>query len=32
MVLVVKIRNQNPRLVLQQEKEPHKTKIVDDWE
>jgi len=28
MVLVVKMRSQNPRLVLQQEKEPKKTNIV----
>jgi hypothetical protein len=32
MVLVIETRNQNPRLVLQQEKEPWKTKSADDWE
>jgi hypothetical protein len=32
MVLVVETRSQNPRLVLQREKEPWKTKIIDDWE
>jgi hypothetical protein len=32
MVLVVATKNHNPRLVLPQEKEPWKTKIVEDWE
>ncbi len=32
MILVVKTRSQNPRLVLQQKKEPWKTKTMDDWE
>jgi hypothetical protein len=32
MVLVVATRSQNPRLVLPWEKEPQKTKIVEDWE
>jgi hypothetical protein len=32
MVLVVKTRSQNPRMVLQRKKEPQKTKIIDDWE
>jgi hypothetical protein len=32
MVLVVETRSQNPRLVLQQGKEPWETKIKNDWE
>jgi hypothetical protein len=32
MVLVVKMRSQNPRLVLQREKEPQKTNIKKDRE
>lgn len=32
MVLVVETRNQNPRLVLQEGKEPWETKIKNDWE
>jgi hypothetical protein len=32
MVLVIEMRSKNPRLVLQQEKEPQKTKITKDWE
>jgi hypothetical protein len=32
MVLTIATRNQNPQLVLLQEKEPWKTKIVEDWE
>jgi hypothetical protein len=32
MVLIVKTRNQNLRLVLQLEKEARKTKTTKDWE
>jgi hypothetical protein len=32
MVLTSEIRSQNPRLMLQQEKEPWKTEITNDWE
>jgi hypothetical protein len=32
MVLTSETRSQNPRLMLQQEKEPWKTKITNDWE
>lgn len=32
MVLVVKMKSQNPRLVLQREKEPQKTNIKKDRE
>jgi hypothetical protein len=31
MVLTSEIRSQNPRLMLQQVKEPWKTKITNDW-
>jgi hypothetical protein len=32
MVLISETRSQNPRLMLQQEKEPWKTNITNDWE
>ncbi len=32
MVLVIKTRSQNPKLVLQHEKEPWETKTMNDWE
>jgi hypothetical protein len=32
MVLTIATKSQNPRLVLPQEKEPRKTKTMEDWE
>jgi hypothetical protein len=32
MVIIVGTKSQNPWLVLPSEKEPQKTKIVEDWE